>query len=127
MDAADIRKVLRNASGLDVRFERLLGLALERIPLRYEDLEPLRIFLTGYKEAVATSLRCSGSGWHHIVILDRHDFVGREDPYVLETLTHEIAHLHLGHGKLAEGSANQRLCEEARKLEVEWGLPAVER
>lgn len=115
--------MLKNASGLDIRFERLLKTALERIPLRYEDLKPLRIFLTGYREAVAASLRCSEAEWHHIVILDRHDFLGRDDPYVLETLVHEIAHLHLGHGKIEMGSAHPKLCEEARKLEAEWGGP----
>jgi hypothetical protein len=71
---------------------------------------------------MATSLRCGEEGWCHVIVLDRHDFVGRDDGYVLEAIAHEIAHLRLGHGKLRGGPAPHRLCEEARRLAAQWGF-----
>lgn len=122
MDAKDVGAILAGTSGFDVRFEGLLRRALERIPLRGEDLAPLRIFLMGYKKVVATTLECGEGGWHHLIILDRHPLYGRNDEFILETMAHEIAHVYLGHGR-EKDAAGPRLCDEARKLAGAWGFP----
>ncbi|MFQ5986282.1 MAG: hypothetical protein ACE5KQ_02875 [Thermoplasmata archaeon] len=122
METNDVQAILAETSGFDVRFEGLLRRALERIPLRREDLAPLRIFLMGYRNAVATSLACGEAGWHHLIILDRHPLYGRGDEYILEIMAHEIAHVYLGHGKERE-AAGPKLCDEARSLVADWGFP----
>ncbi|MFQ6012043.1 MAG: hypothetical protein ACE5LS_00140 [Thermoplasmata archaeon] len=122
MEADDVQSILAATSGFDLRFEGLLRRALERIPLQREDLVPLRIFLMGYRKAVATSLACGEEGWHHLIILDRHPLHGKDDEYILEIMAHEIAHVYLGHGRQKEAAA-PRLCEEARRVVAEWGFP----
>ena len=122
MDEGDVSRILENASIGHPRFERLVREALERIPLRLGDLNPLRIFLSGYQEGFASSLEHTDSEWFNIIVIDLHDLEKKEDPYIITVVAHEVAHVYLGHSKSRDLSSRPGQEEEARALVKRWGF-----
>jgi len=122
MNPEDVERIMKNASMSDPRLERLVQKALARIPLRYENISPLRIFLSGYRDAVSASIEPTGDTWFNIIIMDEHDLENRDDDYVQGVVAHEIAHIYLGHPRVRDIEARSRQEEEAKRLAASWGF-----
>jgi hypothetical protein len=127
MKEDQVDEIVKDSAISDPKYGRLIRETLLQIPLDIDDVSPLRILLSGYQDAISTSVQCSDREWYNIVVLDLHDLEKKSDEEVLEIIAHEIAHVFHRHTQIHNRSerspiVQERQEKEARETTARWGF-----